>query len=303
MSLPLKGQAFFTMNNPRRKFLKLGVMVGAGAALMPLQFCSPSKKAVGQSQLSKFGIQLYSVKDEMAKDAKATMKTLASDGYKQFEGFDGGKGVLWGMEPKEFKSFTGDLGVKMVASHANVFEDLDQQAEAAKIAGLEYLICPYIGAQKSVDEYKNMAEKFNEAAQTLKSHGLKFAYHNHDYTFKMMDGVLPQDILMEETDPSLVDFEMDMYWVYVAGVDPVGYLAKYPNRFKLCHLKDAGKDQGNPHERGVLLGQGEIPFAELVRKSQSLGMEYFIVEQEQFDGTNPLEAAQKNAVYLNNFTY
>jgi len=278
-------------------------MVGAGAALMPLQFCSPSKRALGKTHLSNFGIQLYSVKDEMAEDAKGTMRKLAADGYKQFEGFDGGKSILWGMKPQEFKSFTGDLGVKMVSSHANVFENLDKQAEDAKIAGLNYLICPWVGAQKSIEEYKKMAGKFNAAGETLKSHGLKFAYHNHDYTFVKMEGVLPQDVLMEETDPSLVDFEMDMYWVYVAGVDPADYLAKYPDRFKLCHLKDAGKDEGNPHERGVLLGKGEIPYAELIRKSENLGMEYYIVEQERFVGTTPMEAAQKNAVYLDNFTY
>jgi len=278
-------------------------MVGAGAALMPLQFCSPSKKAVGKTHLSNFGIQLYSVKDEMAQDAKGTMRKLAADGYKQFEGFDGGKGILWGIEPQEFRSFTSDLGVKMVSSHANVFENLDKQAEDAKIAGLEYLICPWIGAQKSIEEYKKMAGKFNAAGETLKSHGLKFAYHNHDYTFVEMEGVLPQDVLMEVTDPSVVDFEMDMYWVYVAGVDPADYLAKYPGRFTLCHLKDAGKDEGNPHERGVLLGKGEIPYAELIRKSENLGMEYYIVEQERFVDTTPMEAAQKNAVYLDNFTY
>lgn len=279
------------------------MLFGAGTALMPLQFCTPAKSAAGNNQLSKFGIQLYSVKDEMAKDAKGTMRKLAADGYKQFEGFDGGKGILWGMEPKEFKSFTSDLGVKMVSTHANVFENLDQQAADAKVAGLEYLICPWIGGQKSIDDYKKFADKFNDAGKTLKSHGLKFAYHNHDYTFKTLNGVLPQDVLMDETDASLVDFEMDMYWVYVAGIDPADYLAKYPNRFKLCHLKDAGADEGDPGERGVLLGQGEIPYADLIRQSKPLGMEYFIVEQERFVGTNPLEAASKNAVYLENLRF
>ena len=280
---------------------------------MPLQFCSPAKKENEdlivspeevKSKLQSFGIQLYSVKDEMAADAKATMTALAGFGYKQFEGFDGGKGVLWGMDPKEFKSLTTDLGVEMVASHANVFENLDAQAEAAAEAGLTYLICPWIGSQKTIDDYKSFADKFNEAGETLKSHGLKFAYHNHDYTFVPMDGTMPQDVLMENTDPALVDFEMDIYWVHVAGVDPAAYLAKYPGRFKLCHLKDAEADKGDGEERGVLLGSGEIPFSNLVKESKDLGMEYFIVEQERFVGTNPMEAAEKNAAYLmNSFEY
>ncbi|WP_237701595.1 sugar phosphate isomerase/epimerase family protein [Algoriphagus machipongonensis] len=287
----------------------MGALLGVSSAIMPLQFCSPAKKEesatieeakAAKSKLNSFGIQLYSVKDEMANDAKATMAALAGFGYKQFEGFDGGKGVLWGMDPKEFKTLTSDLGVSMVASHANVFENLDAQAEAAKEAGLEYLICPWIGGQETIDAYKKFADKFNEAGATLKSHGLKFAYHNHDYTFETLEGVMPQDVLMENTDPELVDFEMDMYWVYVAGVDPSAYLAKYPNRFKLCHLKDAEPDKGDGEERGVLLGAGEIPFSNLVKESTQLGMEYFIVEQERFVGTNPMEAAEKNAAYLKN---
>lgn len=285
-------------------------MLGLGTAFMPLQFCSPTEKEEQQSlsgtseekksKLQSFGIQLYSVKDEMAKDPKATMTALAGFGYRQFEGFDGGKGVLWGMEPAEFKTLTIDLGVKMVASHANVFENLDAQAANAKEAGLEYLICPWIGPQKTIDEYKIIADKFNKAAETLKSHGLKFAYHNHDYTFVNLEGLVPQDVLLENTDPALVDFEMDIYWVHVAGFNPAEYLTKYPGRFKLCHLKDAEADKGDGEERGVLFGSGEIPFTNIVKESIDLGMEYFIVEQERFVGTNPMEAAEKNAIYLKN---
>jgi len=309
MPAPKGGRLFYIMKNPRRKFIKMGALIGMSSAILPLQFCSPAKKEEEvlletpeemKSKLKTFGIQLYSVKDEMAADAKATMTALASFGYTQFEGFDGGKGVLWGMNPSEFKTLTTDLGVKMVASHAEVFDNLDAQASDAKEAGLEYLICPWIGPQKTIDDYKIIADQFNKIGETLKSHGLKFAYHNHDYTFVTMDGVLPQDVLMENTDPSLVDFEMDMYWVYVAGINPSEYLAKYPGRFKLCHLKDAEADKGDGKERGVLLGSGEIPFSNLVKKSKDLGMEYFIVEQERFVGTNPMEAAEKNASYLKN---
>ncbi|MDF2156977.1 TIM barrel protein [Algoriphagus sp. CAU 1675] len=296
------------MNKPRRKFIQMGALLGAGAAFMPLQFCSPAKKEGDEelitdpesvaSTLSAFGIQLYSVKENMAEDAAGTMRALAGYGYRQFEGFDGGKGILWGMQPTEFKSLMGEIGVEMVSTHTNVFENLEGQAEQAAEVGMKYLICPWIGAQKSLDDYKEMADKFNTIGETLKGYGLKFAYHNHDYTFVTQEGAVPQDILMENTDPSLVDFEMDIYWVHVAGVDPAAYLAKYPGRFKFCHLKDAESGTGNPHDRGVLLGAGEIPYAKLIKESQGLGMEYFIVEQERFVGTNPMEAAEKNAAYL-----
>ncbi|MCE7055765.1 sugar phosphate isomerase/epimerase [Algoriphagus sp. AGSA1] len=284
------------MNKQRRKFLQISSLLGVGVALLPYELVAGS---MDKAKLSKFGLQLYSVKEEMAKDAAATMRKLAAFGYKQFEGFDGGKGILWGMNPAECKKLMGEIGVDFISSHANVFKDLDAQAEQAAEVGMKYLICPYIGAQKSVDEWKKVADRFNDAGKTLKSHGLKFAYHNHDYTFKMLDGQLPQDILMANTDPELVDFELDMYWAFVAGYDPLEYISRFPGRYKLCHIKDAeAEGGGNAHDRGVLLGTGEMPYADIIKKSKKYGMEYFVVEQERFVGTNPLEAAEKNAAYL-----
>lgn len=289
----------------------MGAMLGMGAAFMPLQFCSAPKKeeetladaAEIKSKLSSFGIQLYSVKEDMAVDAQATMRSLAGYGYKQFEGFDGGKGILWGMQPAEFKSLMSEIGVSMVASHANVFENLDAQAAQAAEVGMKYLICPWIGPQKSLDDYRKKADEFNQIGEKLKTHGIRFAYHNHDYTFVTQEGALPQDILMDNTDPALVDFEMDIYWVHVANAKPAEYLAKYPGRFRLCHLKDAEAGTGDPHQRGVLLGTGEIPYAELIKQSQGLGMEYFIVEQERFPSGTPMEAAATNAKYLSGLEY
>lgn len=273
---------------------------------MPLQFCAAPKKeeeaiaetVAAKSKLDAFGIQLYSVKEDMGIDAQATMRSLASYGYKQFEGFDGGKGILWGMQPAEFKTLLSETNTTMVASHANVFENLDAQAAQAAEVGMKYLICPWIGGQKTLDDYKKKAEEFNQIGEKLKSHGLKFAYHNHDYTFVAQEGSMGQDVLMENTDPALVDFELDIYWVHVAGINPAEYMAKYPGRFRLCHVKDAEAGTGDPHQKGVLLGAGEIPYADLIKQSKGLGMEYFIVEQERFPSGTPMEAAAANAKYL-----
>lgn len=276
---------------------------------MPLQFCTAPKKKneiqdePNSSKLSTFGIQLYSVKEDMAIDPQITMRSLAGYGYKQFEGFDGGKGILWGMQPAEFKSLMTDTGATMVASHANVFENLETQAAQAAEVGMKYLICPWIGPQKSLDDYKKKADEFNQIGEKIKSFGLRFAYHNHDYTFVELEGSLPQDILMDNTDPASVDFEMDIYWVHVANAKPAEYLAKYPGRFSLCHLKDAESGSGDPHQRGVLLGAGEIPYPELIKHSKELGMEYFIVEQERFPSGTPMEAAETNAKYLSALEY
>ncbi|MDN3669625.1 sugar phosphate isomerase/epimerase [Echinicola jeungdonensis] len=299
------------MNN-RRKFLKLGTSLSLGAFL-PFQYCSSAEKnktvkinlkEAVDGTLERIGIQLYSVKEDMAKDPKGTIEKLAQFGYNQLEGFDGGQGIFWGMNNTDFKAFTDDLGLDYAASHANVFENLEQTAEQAGEIGMKYLICPYAGEQSSVEKYKELAVKFNQAGEVCRNNGLRFAYHNHGYTFKEVEGQIPQDILLKETDPELVDFELDIYWAVTAGADPNEYFEKYKNRFRLCHVKDREKS-APPEETdaSIVLGEGSIDFREILRTAKESGMEYFIVEQEKFDGLSPLEAAEKNATYLNKLVF
>ncbi|GGZ29319.1 sugar phosphate isomerase [Echinicola pacifica] len=296
----------------RRAFLKLGAAFAAGSFL-PLQFCASPKEETAEAvageavqtavkeKLSKFGIQLYSVKEEMAKDAKAAIEKIAGFGYNQIEGFDGGKSIFWGMKNTEFKKYTQDLGLDFVASHANVFENIDELAAQAGEIEMDYLISPYIGPQDSIEAYKTMADKFNKIGAVCKSNGLRFAYHNHGYTFEAMDGQMPHDILLENTDPDLVDFELDIYWAVTANADPEAYFEKYKNRFRLCHVKDRenGAAEGQA-DASTVLGSGSIDYSKILRTAKDNGMEYFVVEQEKFAGTTPMEAAQQNATFMKN---
>ncbi|MFD2037053.1 sugar phosphate isomerase/epimerase family protein [Belliella marina] len=299
------------MNN-RRKFIQLSAAMGMGAFL-PLQFCSPKTKENEEEEtlvlategtLSAFGIQLYSVKENMAENAAETIKSIAGYGYNQIEGFDGGKGIFWGMKNTEFKKLTDDLGLDFVSSHSNTFKDLEKNAAEAGEIGMKYLINPYVGPQKSMDDFKRIAEEFNKQGEICKKNGVKFAYHNHGYTFVELDGQIPHDYLMENTDPELVDFELDLYWVYTAGYDPIKYMEKYPNRFKLGHIKDkeSGIDIAEPNG-STLIGTGVIDFASILKTAKDTGMEYFIVEQERFVDISPMEAAEKNATYMKSFKF
>ena len=291
------------MNN-RRKFLKLGAVMATGAFL-PLQFCSGPEQTVAvetgssSNALSKFGLQLYSVKDEMAKNVRNTLEQISSYGYHQIEGYDGGKGIFWGMKNTEFKSMTSDLGLDFVASHANVFEGLEQTASEAAEIDMKYLICPWVGPQESMDDFKRLADQFNSIGQVCKDKGIRFAYHNHGYTFEELEGQMPQDFLMDNTDPDLVDYEMDIFWVVTPGADPKAYLKKYSNRFKLCHLKDRMKS-ASPGEANASteLGTGTIDFVPIIEVAKENGMEYFFAEQERFDNMTSLESANKNAEFL-----
>jgi sugar phosphate isomerase/epimerase len=285
------------MTNSRREFLKNTGLIGTGILLTGgLDACSPKLPA----SIAKFGIQLYSLRDDLPLDPKGVLAKVASYGYQQIESYAGKDGIFWGMKHTEFKKYTAGLGLDLVSAHcqwnAPDFEKL--AAEAGEI-GMKYLMCPYLGAQKTIEDYKQYAAKFNKAGEICKKNGLRFAYHNHDYSFKTLDGQVPQAVMMAETDPNLVDFEMDMYWVVQAGEDVPTWLAKYKNRFRSCHIKDRLKTiDPNDTNNSCTLGEGTINFAKLLKEAAKNGMQYYIVEQERYANTTPLKSAESNAAYM-----
>jgi len=197
-----------------------------------------------------------------------------------------------------------DLGMKIVSSHCDINKDFDKKAAEASDIGMKYLICPWIGPQKTDEDYKKFADKFNECGTICKKHGIRFGYHNHWYSFTKTGTGYPQDILMKNTNPSLVDFEMDIYWVVTAGADPVEWIKKYPKRFRLCHIKDRSKTAGpKDQDASVDLGTGSIDFSKIVKAGAANGMEYYIVEQEKYEHTTPMKSAEADAEYLKKFQY
>jgi sugar phosphate isomerase/epimerase len=278
----------------RRDFLKVATTVASGVALTgvtaQLTGCGPSSKLSGNN--NKFGIQLYSVRDVLPKDPQGVLKQLASFGYKQIESYEGDKGMFWGMTNTAFKTFVGDSGMETVSSHCSYKENFEKKADEAAAIGMKYLICPYLGAQKDLDAYKRFAAEFNKAGEICKQRGLKFAYHNHDYSFKKVQNEYPQDVLMKNTDKALVDYEMDMYWVVAAGEQPLDWFKKYPDRFKLCHVKDRGGKET------TTLGKGNINYPAILKDAANFGMQYYIVEQEEYEGTTPIDAARDDADYM-----
>lgn len=250
-------------------------------------------------KLNAFGLQLWTVKEDMARDAKDTLKKVASYGYKQIESFEGKSGMFWGMSNKDFSKYLDGLGTRIISSHCNISTDFEKKAAEAAEIGMKYLICPYKGPQKSIDQFKKFADEFNKAGEICKKNGIRFAYHNHDYSFKPVDGQLPQEVMMNNTDKDLVDFEMDIYWVVAAGESPEAWFKKHPNRFRLCHVKDYAKT-ANGHE-SVQLGKGTIDFHSILKAGTANGLRNYIVEQEAFTGSNPLDSAAADAKYMKAF--
>jgi sugar phosphate isomerase/epimerase len=259
-------------------------------------FAAPAHK------IAAFGIQLYMVRDEMAKDTPGTLKKLARMGYSQLESFGGDKGMFWGMSNKDFKKLAGDNGLTLVSSHYN--DDpggFEKQVEKAAEIGMKYLICPWKGPQKSIDKFKEFADEFNKNGDICKKHGMRFGYHPHDYPYKKIDGQLPIDVLLNNTDKNLVDFEMDFYYTVTEGQDPEVYIKKYSHRFKLCHMRDVLKHRlppGSSEESACDLGQGIINYPHLLATGLDNGMQYFFVEQSRYFRETPLQSAQVNVDYL-----
>lgn len=257
----------------RRNFLKRTGALTTGALAL-------SQTDLLAAKINDFGIQLYSVRDVIPKDPKGVMTQLAKMGYKKFESYGGPQGFLWGMPPKEIKSFLNGLGVKMVSTHFDMNKDLDKSIEMASEAGLSYLLCPYIGPQKTMDEWKRIADKFNAAGEQVRKGGLKFGYHNHDYSFKPLNGQIPQEFLLANTDPKNVMFELDLCWIEAAGQDAAGHLKKYGKRYELCHIKDFNRVDGKVVQND--LGKGTINWKHILRTAMDSGMKHFLVEQEQY---------------------
>ena len=263
----------------RREFLRLGTGILGGLTIgswacnnesatteATKADTSGANKAAAGVALGAFGIQLYSLRDDLPKDPKGILKQVADMGYKQVEGYERDKGILWGMTPSEFKSYMDSIGLTMIASHYDSGgKDFEKKVEQAAEVGMKYLIYPWEG-DKTADDYKKMADDFNKNGEICKKHGIRYAFHNHAMSFKKVNGEFPQDILMKGTDPSLVDYEMDIYWVVAAGEDPETWFKKYPNRFTACHVKDRSKkpveDDG---KNSTDLGTGSIDFAKILR--------------------------------------
>jgi sugar phosphate isomerase/epimerase len=286
------------MQYNRRNFIRFTGAAATGLALSNLTGNSLFAMEAPKS-LSTFGIQLYTLRDIIPGDPKGVLKSLASFGYKQIESYEGAKGMFWGMSHTDFKQYMDDLGMKIISSHCDINTDFEKKAAEAAAIGMKYLICPYKGPQKSIDDFKRFADEFNQKGEICKKNGIRFAYHNHDYSFKAIDGQNPQEEMMNNTDPSLVDFEMDIYWVVAAGVDAEAWFKKYKNRFRLCHVKDRSKNPGTDNgKNSVDLGTGSIDWTKILKSARKNGMQYFIVEQEAYPNGSSLEAAKVDAAYM-----
>ena len=271
----------------RRIFIKNSSSLALGAAFL-------SSFAVSGKKTSNPGIQLYTVRKEMMEDAVGTLQKLAAIGIKQIESAASEKGYYYGLKPAEIKKICSDLGMTLRSGHIQLNEKWEQTMADAEISGQEYLICSSMPSHgQTVENYKMVAAAFNKAGKESKKRGLKFGYHNHDFEFEQQDGKTLYDVLLENTDPSLVGMELDLGWVVASGNDPFAYFKKHPGRFPLWHLKDMDLVKKESTE----FGKGGLDIQKMFDNSQQSGLKYFFIEQEEYSHS-PMESMEQNMVYL-----
>ncbi|RYU90384.1 sugar phosphate isomerase/epimerase [Mucilaginibacter terrigena] len=282
----------------RRTFIYNSGLIAAVTAASP----AIADTITGRAKPAR-GIQLYMVKEDMERDPIGTLKKLGAMGYIQIESYGSDKGIFWGKTNMEFKKIAAGYGLNLVSTHYNpcTLPEFDKLASQAAEIGMKYLVCPWLGPQKSIETFKTFADDFNKRGAICKKHGLRFGYHPHDYPYKPVDGQLPIDVLLAGTDKELVDFQMDIYYAVTEGADPYAYITKHKGRFKLAHMRDVLKKRlpaGSKEESACDLGEGVIDFKKFIRVGQDNGMRYFFVEQSRFHNETPLQSAAKNAGYL-----
>lgn len=271
----------------RRTFLQQTSLLTVGGLMLPSYLPDPRWS-------DQPGIQLYTVRKEMLADPTGTLKTLAKLGIKQIESAASEKGFYYGLSPKEMKTVCGDLGMMLRSGHVGLNDKWAQTLDQAAESGQEYLICSSMPSQgQTIDNYKKVAEQFNKAGEDASKKNIKFGYHNHDYEFEKVDGLPLYDVLMDNTDPSLVHMEMDLGWVVASGYDPLAYFSKYPGRFPLWHLKDMNLEKKESTE----FGKGKLPIKKILNNAAKSGLKYYFIEQEEYT-EGPLPAMAHNLSYL-----
>ena len=283
------------MTQTRRNFLAtLGV-----AALGVVSRDTDAAAAVlaPRRKIDRIGLQLYTVRDLMKADMPGTLARVAAIGYKEVE-FAG----YFGRTPREVHEMLEKYHLSSPSTHLpyDSFQNWQKVLDDSKVIGHKWVTLPWIPEEKrrTVADWKAIAAQFNQVGAQAKKSGLRFAYHNHDFELKPIDGVKPLDILLGETDPKLVDFEMDIYWVIYGGGDPFDYFTRFPHRFALAHVKDSS---GPPDKKMVDVGQGKIDFRSIFAQSAKAGFKHYFVEHDQ--PADPIATIRNSYNYLHALRY
>ncbi len=235
--------------------------------------------------ITPIGIQLYTLRDSMQLGVEATLEQVARIGYREVE-FAG----YFGRTPARIREILSGTGLYAPAAHLPfpaLHTGWEAALEVAQAVGHRYVVIPWIPSEqrRTLDAYRRIAGLFNVSAERAHRYGLAFAYHNYDFEFTPMEGRIPFEVLLEETDPSLVLIELDLYWITKGGGDALALIERNPRRFPMVHLKDGHRDG-----RQTDLGEGEVDLTGFIAQRARAGIHHYFVEHDQ--PTDPMAFAR-----------
>ncbi len=279
----------------RRDFIRNAALLMAGGMLIRPALAGAALPAKGKKAI---GLQLYSLRDAMRTDAKATLQEVAKIGFKTLETANYGNGKIYGMEPAEFKKYVKDLGMKVTGAHLGGpqytkekhTEAMDWWKKAIddhKAAGITWMIKPSMPIPKTLSELQIWCDYYNAVGAEVKKSGMRFGFHNHAREFEKIEGEIMFDFMINNTDPKLVMYELDVYWVMKGGYNAVDYMKKYPTRIPVLHIKDE-------QEIGA---SGTIDFKSIYETANANKVKEFYVEVERYN-FEPIESVRKSYEFL-----
>jgi len=290
----------------RRTFIKNAGLLATTALVAP-SFLIKKKY--------KLGLQLFSIREAMARDIKGTLKQVAAFGYEEVEIYGYSNLKYYGLGPSVFKSILDDNNLTTSSGHYDLnkfmlpgstddqmFRYVDECIEGAHTLKQNYIVWPWLDPDsRTLDKFEIVADKLNRIGERLKGANLKVAYHNHDFEFIEHNGQIGYDIILKETDSSLVKLQADLYWLTNASkLKPHDYFAQYPGRFPMWHLKDMSKQDRNLHE---IMGEGTIDFKTIMKDTELAGADHLFVEQGNNYHPDAMQNVGKSALYVKNVLF
>jgi sugar phosphate isomerase/epimerase len=282
----------------RRDFLKV-----AGAAAV----IAGAGRAEAHTLKLPVGLELYSVREFMAKDLQSAVNQVHTAGYTAVEAAG-----FYNRSAPDFRSAMDTAGLRCVSAHytlALLQTQLDSIISYAKALGLEYIICsssdgmhrdPNAHGEATLDDWHWRIDQFNRIGATVRASGMSFGLHNHTPEFATIDGALVYDELMKLTDPKVVTLQMDCGWAYESGHSPAEFIARDPSRFELLHIKDMILVPGSKEPKLPVMGKGNIDYKPILRAATHL--KYYFIEQESFEG-DPWAELHQDAEYIRNLNF
>ncbi len=303
------GQSRRAMMLSRREAVRRMGGLAAGAAGMAVMGCTgetvPGDAVSGEAGLTggstesgttplqPLGVQLYTLRSEMEGRVEQTLERVAEIGYQEVEFV---RFLYFDHSPAEIRGMLARTGLRAPASHIPPSFEADAWArilDDANEAGHAYVVVASIpeSMRADLDGWRRTAEAMNAAGELARAAGLQYAYHNHDFEFVEMDGRVAFDVFCEESDPDLVQIELDLYWIIHGGGDPVAFFNRWPGRVPLVHVKDR-----TPAGEMADVGAGVIDWAGLFQHIGHAGMKHFLVEHDRPDG--PFRSIEASYRYL-----